>query len=80
MAIGPLLQEREHVRLETLLEVTGTLHELRWKLVSALRDGSMEIDRVDLHEYLRETVVNQVAIDQPKYSGFQFATRSSQAG
>ena len=77
LTIGPQLRRQEHRRLEALLQQEGTVDELRWQLVNTLRDGSMDIARVDLHEYLRETVVNQVGIDQPKYSGFQFATESS---
>ncbi len=77
LTIGPQLRRQEHRRLEALLQQEGTVDELRWQLVSTLRDGSMDIARVDLHEYLRETVVNQVSIDQPKYSGFRFATESS---
>jgi hypothetical protein len=80
LTIGPQLLRQEHRRLEALLEQEGTVDELRWELVRTLRDGSMDIARLDLHEYLRETVVNQVGIDQPKYSGFQFATESSHEG
>jgi hypothetical protein len=67
------LLEREVELLSGLLNTRGSVDELRWQLVHALRDRSMELDRPDLHVYLRESVVNQVAIDQPKYSGFQFA-------
>jgi len=80
LAIGPQLREREIVRLEGLLEKRGSIDELRWALVEALRDESMDIDRTDLHDYLRETVINQVAIDQPKYSGFRFATETPKEG
>ncbi|MDP6862830.1 MAG: DUF6285 domain-containing protein, partial [Acidimicrobiales bacterium] len=77
LSLGPALLERETVLLEDLLNTTGSVDELRWALVRALRDKSMELDRPDLHVYLRESVVNQVAIDQPKYSGFQFAAGST---
>ena len=80
LTIGPQLREREIVRLEGLLEQRGSIDELRWALVEALRDESMDIDRTDLHDYLRETVINQVAIDQPKYSGFRFATETPKEG
>ncbi|MFP6699246.1 MAG: hypothetical protein VCF08_20505 [Alphaproteobacteria bacterium] len=32
------------------------------------------MDHPGLAEHLRQTVVNQIAIDQPKYSGFKAAT------
>jgi hypothetical protein len=42
---------------------------LRWTLVEALRDRSMSLDHPGLAKHLRNIVVNQVAIDQPGYSG-----------
>ena len=42
---------------------------LRWQLANGLRDGSLSLDNCALQEHLRHTVVNQIAIDQPKYSG-----------
>mgnify|MGYP003325220925 FL=1 len=77
ISLGPALLEREQVLLSDLLNTTGTVDELRWGLVHALRDKSMDLDRPDLHVYLRESVVNQVAIDQTKYSGFQFAANNA---
>ncbi|MEC7917004.1 MAG: phosphotransferase family protein [Actinomycetota bacterium] len=77
LTIGPELRRREELRLRDLLGRTGTFDDLRWWLVEAIREGSIPIDSEDLHEYLRESVVNQVAIDQPKYSGFRFAAKNS---
>jgi len=64
-----------------LIEIFGdgeasslTLDDLRWRLVHALRDGSMVLDSELLHAHLRATVVNQIAIDQPRYAGFKTAT------
>ena len=62
----------EHRRLEGLLG-EGDLNALRWQLVHGLRDGSLKLDMPGLADHLRQTVVNQVAIDQPKYSGFKTA-------
>lgn len=62
----------EHRRLEGLLG-EGDLNALRWQLVHGLRDGSLTLDMPGLADHLRQTVVNQVAIDQPKYSGFKTA-------
>ena len=53
---------------------TLALDDLRWRLVYALRDGSMVLDSELLHAHLRATVVNQIAIDQPRYAGFKTAT------
>ena len=78
LAIGPELRRREEVQLSALLQRSGSAHDLRWWLVEALRDGSMSLDREDLHQYLRDSVVNQVSIDQPKYSGFRFAVMNAE--
>ncbi len=52
----------------------ASLDDLRWALVRRLRDGSMPLDTPGLADHLRTTVVNQVAIDQPSYSGFRAAS------
>ena len=67
-------RRREHERLRRLLDTDGPLLDLRWKLVHAIRDDRIALDDRKLHEHLRATVVNQIAIDQPKYSGFRTAT------
>lgn len=66
-------RRREHERLRRLLDAEGSLLELRWKLVRAIREDTIGLDDTGLHEHLRATVVNQIAIDQPKYSGFKTA-------
>ena len=66
-------RRREHERLRRLLDADGSLLDLRWKLVHAIRDEAIALDDTRLHEHLRATVVNQIAIDQPKYSGFKTA-------
>jgi hypothetical protein len=47
-----------------------TIADLRWRLVNELRDGTLSLNDAGLKEHLRNTVVNQIAIDQPRYSGF----------
>ena len=53
------------------------LDELRWNLVDGLRDGTVPLNDKELNDHLRQTVVNQVAIDQPRYSGFNIALAGS---
>ena len=74
LEFGAPHRDAEHTRLRTLLDADDGLEALRWRLVHALRDGSMPLDHPGLAAHLRATVVNQVAIDQPKYSGFKTAT------
>jgi hypothetical protein len=73
LQIGPEHRRRELERLRALLGSGDELEALRWQLVEALRDDRMPLDRRGLAAHLRETAVNQVAIDQPKYSGFRAA-------
>lgn len=74
LSLGAKGRGQELARLQHLFEASGAgLNELRWRLVRGLRDGSIPLDRAGLTDHLRQTVVNQIAIDQPKYSGFQNA-------
>jgi hypothetical protein len=77
LEVGPEHRRREHERLRALLGRDDDLEALRWRLVHALRDGGMALEAPGLAEHLRATVVNQVAIDQPKYSGLRTALGST---
>jgi hypothetical protein len=69
LATGDEHRRRERERLARLLGRDGALEALRRELALALRAGRMPLDHPGLAEHLRATVVNQVAIDQPRYSG-----------
>ena len=58
---------REQERLSALLGVSDSLPRLRRALCEKLRDGEMPLDAPELAEHLRQTVMNQLLIDQPKY-------------
>jgi len=73
LAVGAQQRELELARLRRLLSSNDDLEALRWRLVRALRDGSLPLDTPGLAEHLRQTVANQVAIDQPGYSGLKTA-------
>ena len=77
LAVGEAHRARERERLSALLGRDDDLEALRWSLSRGLRDGSVPLDTPGLAEHLRATVVNQVAIDQPRYSGFLAATGRS---
>ena len=76
-AVGALLRAWQTEQLSQLLATGGDLPSLCRKLAQRLRDGSMPLDHPGLAYYLRESVVNQVAIDQPRYSGLRTALSSS---
>ena len=75
LALGEKSRAQELARLQSVLGQSGTLADLRGELVRRLRDGEIALDNESLTHHLRQTVVNQVAIDQPKYSGFKTATQ-----
>ncbi len=74
LALGPALRARELERLRALYGCSDELETLRWRLVRELRSGALPLDHPGLADNLREAVVNRLAIDQPKYSGFRHAT------
>jgi aminoglycoside phosphotransferase (APT) family kinase protein len=74
LSLGQEHRRRELVRLQEIFNSTEGLENLRWRLVNELRDQTMPLDSDQLQAHLRATVVNQIAIDQPKYSGFKTAT------
>lgn len=75
LTLGPAHLAGEQARLQKLLNKTAPLVDLRWDLVRRLRDGSISLDHPGLSAHLRETVVGQIAIDQPKYSGLKTALK-----
>jgi aminoglycoside phosphotransferase (APT) family kinase protein len=75
--LGPSARERELAGLIDLLGQKGDLETLRWRLTNALRNNEMPLNQQGLAEHLRRTTVAQVAIDQPKYSGFKTALKNA---
>jgi len=76
LSLGAPQRALELTRLQKLFRSNDDLEALRWRLVNALRDGSMPLDEPGLADHLRQTVVNQLAIDQPSYSGLKTAFAS----
>jgi hypothetical protein len=74
-ALGEPSRRAELQRLQNLFG-EGDLNTLRWKLVNGLRQGEIALDTPGLADHLRNTVANQVAIDQPKYSGLATALKN----
>ncbi len=75
LSLGAPQRALELTRLRALFDSRDDLETLRWRLVRGLRDGSVALDKPGLAEHLRQTVANQVAIDQPNYSGLKTALR-----
>jgi len=78
LRVGSALNDLElaHLQVLGIGDSDADLVTRRWALVNGLRDGSVGLANTALQSYLRETVVNEVAIDQPKYSGLAQALRN----
>ncbi len=74
LKVGPLHRAQELERLRSFFgDSEADLEALRWRLARGLRDGSIGLDAPGLAEHLRQSVANQTAIDQPRYSGLRTA-------
>ena len=73
LQLGPAHLRGELERLRALFACDDSLETLRARLCEGLRDGSIALDRPGLADHLRLTAANQLAIDQPKYSGLAAA-------
>ena len=76
-ALGSEHRRRELERLRAIFASEEELSVLRWRLVHALREAEIPLDDVGVIAHLRDTVANQVAIDQPRYSGLATALAAS---
>lgn len=78
LAIMPAHLAAETERLKTLLSTeSDDVLVLRQQLSTTLQNGEMALDHPGLADHLRQTVANQLAIDQPKYSGLAEALEIS---
>ena len=66
----------EQDSLRRLLSVENeSLEQLRLRLVESLRKETYQLDDEALQAHLRQTTVNQIAIDNPNYSGLSQALK-----
>lgn len=73
LQIGPEKNDEELQRLRELLDTDGTLEELNRELCQRIRNGELTLDTPGLLNHLNQTTLTKLAIDQPKYSGYQKA-------
>ena len=76
LALGGQHQSLEADRLRHYYGSTAPLGDLRVQLSDDLRTGKIPLSDATIQQHLRSTVVNQIAIDQPNYSGFKRAIGS----
>lgn len=73
LELGPKLNAEEHERLRQLLGQDGSLEELNAALCQRLREGNIDYENDALIEYLRQTVLGKLSIDNPGYSAYKRA-------
>ena len=67
---GPARDKSERQSINNLLRVElGSVEECRSALCAALESGKVSMDNTKLLTHLRNSVVNDIAIDQPSYAG-----------
>ncbi|VWX50288.1 DUF6285 domain-containing protein [Novosphingobium sp. 9U] len=72
-ALGPAAADRESERLAALLGDEKDLEAMRAELCQRLSSGAIDASDPALLRHLRESVLDQVEIDQPRYSAYRRA-------
>ena len=73
LELGPQAEAAERARLVELLGRDETLDALNRELCRRIRRGDLDHSSPALVEHLRATTLDKLAVDQPKYSGYQQA-------
>ena len=75
LRLGDAMRARERSGLRVLLDREDELAVLRRELVEKLRAGTLALDHAGLSAWLRQTVADHIAVDQPHYAGLAAVTR-----
>jgi hypothetical protein len=78
MTLGPAAAAREAVRLAELLGAEGDAEALTDALCERIAHGEIDAHDPKLIEHLWATTMDTVAIDQPNYATYGFATGTEQ--
>ena len=71
IAEGPAAEAAAAERLAALLGHEGDFAGLNAELCAALRSGDMDLTTPGVFDHLKASVIDQVRIDQPNYSGLK---------
>ena len=71
IAEGPAAEAAATERLAALLGHDGTFAGLNAALCEALRAGDMDLATPGVFDHLKASIIDQVSIDQPNYSGLK---------
>lgn len=73
LELGPEQDAREGERLRALLGQAGSLDAQNRELCRRIRAGEIGLETPGLVDHLRETTFAKLAVDQPRYAGYQRA-------
>ena len=73
LALAPAAEARELASLETLLGRRGDLRTLNTELSRRLAAGEIDLSTPGLADHLWDITLTKLAVDQPKYWGYQAA-------
>ena len=68
---GPLAEANAVQRLEAIFGHKGAFSELNEALVAGIEDGSLDAADPAVAAHLKASIIDQVRIDQPNYSGLK---------
>jgi len=77
LELGPAAAARAEQRLQALLHSDQGLEELNTALSERIRQRELGPDNADLLHHLRQTALDQLAIDNPGYSAYRRAVLNS---
>ncbi len=70
VAQAPVVEAGQHERLVSLLGHDGDLEALNRELCEDIRNGKASLDDPALLEHLRQVAVENLGVDNPKYSAY----------
>ena len=73
LALAPGFNKAEQARLESLLGEDGDLATLNRKLCEKIATGEMDLSNDVLKNHLIRVTMGKIAIDQPRYQGYNTA-------
>ena len=73
-------ESAEKQRLTDLLSHDGSVSELNAELCEKIRSGDFTLNDKNVLEHLKQTAIDQVRIDQPRYSGLAYALEQKNVG
>lgn len=71
---GQAAEDASTARMAALLGHEGDWTALNAELCAALREGAMDLSTPGVFDHLKASIIDQVRIDQPNYSGLKKAT------